>query len=136
MFNERGMTSRQSFGSRIYAVLQEGSAGAAGAGSAPGGRFGKAFLGSEDRRPGTAGTSCLHVFSLRMSLVPLQAEPQGAADEAGCAGGGLAECSGPAWSARSHSAAPQQPPRELGRSLHGLGHPSVMGYGVVAQNLS
>lgn len=32
MFNERGMTSRQSFSSRFYVVLEEGSADAAGAG--------------------------------------------------------------------------------------------------------
>lgn len=47
MFNERGMTSRQSFSSRLYMVLEEGSADAASAGSVPGGRFGKAFPGSE-----------------------------------------------------------------------------------------
>lgn len=44
MFNERGMTSRQPFGSRLSVVLEEGSADAASSGSGPMGRFGKAFV--------------------------------------------------------------------------------------------
>lgn len=150
MFNERGMTSRQSFGSKLHAVLEEGSADAATAGSAPGGRFGKAFPGSEvparDRRPGTVRISCLHVFSLQMPLVPLWAKPQGAAAAVGRAG--KREAWLHAWpqpGAHSHAlllhgTSPGGPatPRELERSLHGLGHPSlchVMGSGVVARNL-
>lgn len=43
MFNERGMTSRQPFGSRLSVVLEEGSADAASTGSEPT-RFGKAFV--------------------------------------------------------------------------------------------
>lgn len=44
MFNERGMTSGQPFGSRLSVVLEEGSADAASSGSGPMGRFGKAFV--------------------------------------------------------------------------------------------
>jgi len=93
MFNECGMTSRQSFSSRLYAVSEEGSAEAASAGSALGGRFGKALLGSDvpawDRHPGTPRI-CLHVFSPQMPLVPFWAKPQGAAAAVGRAGRGEA----------------------------------------------
>lgn len=134
MFNECGMTSRWSFGSKLYVILQEGSAGAGGVGLAPGGRFGKAFLGSEDRRPGTAGTSCLHVVSLQMSLVPLQAEPQGAV---GMCWGGLAER--PAWpGAHGHARLPHSnlawrscsPPGTGKVSAWSRRHPSIIGSGV------
>lgn len=108
MFNERGMTSRQPFGSRLSVVLEEGSADTASAGSEPMGRFGKAFAGSDvparDRRPGTARISCLHIVSLLMSLVPLWAKPQGAVAAEGRAGTGEAwPCAWPQPGARSHT---------------------------------
>lgn len=150
MFNERGMTSRQSFGSRLYAILKEHSADAASTSPAPGRRFGKAFLGSEvparDRRPGTARISCLHLFSLQMPLVPLWAKPQGAVATVGRAGSGEAWLR--AWAQPGtcshalllHGTSPVGPATagEMERSLHGAGHPSlchIMGSGVVARNL-
>lgn len=94
MFNERRMTSSQPFGSRLSVGLEEGSADAASAGSEPRARFGKAFTGTEvpgqDRHPGTARISCLHVLSLLLSLVPVWAWPQGPAAAEGRAGTGQA----------------------------------------------
>ncbi|KAM6242099.1 peripheral-type benzodiazepine receptor-associated protein 1 [Porphyrio hochstetteri] len=74
------MTSRQSFSSRLYARLEEGSANTDSTGSAPGERFGNALLGGEvpawDRCPGMVRISCLHVF---WPFGPLWARPQGTA---------------------------------------------------------
>lgn len=109
MFNERGMTSRQPFGSRLSMVLEEGSANAASTGSEPVGRFGKAFMAVRSPR----GTDVLaqqappRLLAAAVPCASLGKAPRSYGRRGTCwHRGGLAPCLAPAWSTQPHSPAP------------------------------
>lgn len=142
MFNERGMTSRQPFGSRLSVVLEEGSADTASAGSEPTGRFGKAFVAVRSPRrtdvlaqqgspPSTS--SCCRCPLCLSGQSPKELRPQRDV----LAQGTLGPVPGPSL---EHTATlPCSMALCLGRLPHpqnGKAHASlVMGSGVVTRNL-